>query len=230
MALYVLGDTHLSFGVSKPMDVFGGAWRDYVSKLRQGLGALQEDDMLVIAGDISWGMTLEEALPDFQFLNELPGQKWLLKGNHDYWWSTAGKMTSFFTLHGLHKLHILHNNCGFYGRTALCGTRGWFFEEEKSGPHDEKVFRRELGRLEASLKAAQGAEEILVFLHYPPRYQGYECPEILGMLEQYGVKACYYGHLHAGSHRLAIQGDYAGIDFRLIAADYINFAPFFVKD
>ena len=230
MALYVLGDTHLSLGGNKSMDVFGGTWENYVSKLRQGLSVLTEEDVLVLAGDISWGMSLEEALPDFQFLNELPGEKWLLKGNHDYWWGTAGKMTSFFALHGLHKLHILHNNCAMYGTTALCGTRGWFFEEEKSGAHDEKVFRRELGRLEASLQAAKGAEEILVFLHYPPRYQGYECTEILDMLMQFQVKACYYGHLHAGSHRLAMQGEYAGIDFRLIAADYINFAPFLIKE
>ena len=100
-------------------------------------------------------------------------------------------------------MEILHNNCHFYGDIALCGTRGWFYEEDRGGTHDEKVFRRELGRLETSLKAA-GKREKLCFLHYPPRYQGYECPEILELLERYGVRRCYYGHLHAESHRLAL--------------------------
>lgn len=229
MALYALGDTHLSLGVNKPMDKFGGAWENYVSKIAAGFAPLTDDDVIVLCGDISWGMNLEEALPDFRFLNDLPGQKWILKGNHDYWWTTASKMTSFFALHGLHKLNILHNNCAFYDETALCGTRGWFFEEEKSGEQDEKVFRRELIRLEASLTAAGDAKK-LAFLHYPPRYQGYECPEILELLAKYQVMACYYGHLHSQSHRLAIQGRYNDIDFHLVSGDYLNFHPLLVRN
>ena len=126
-------------------------------------------------------------------------------------------------------MEILHNNCHFYGDVALCGTRGWFYEEDKGGTHDEKVFRRELGRLETSLKAA-GKREKLCFLHYPPRYQGYECPEILELLERYGVRRCYYGHLHAESHRLALQGDWHGIEFQLVSADYVNFKPVKILD
>lgn len=221
MALYVIGDTHLSLGSSKPMDIFGGAWEGYMDKLAQGLSALRPEDTLVIAGDVSWGMSLEESEQDFAWLNALPGTKILMKGNHDYWWNTAAKMTRFFEEKGFDSLNILHNNCYFYGDTALCGTRGWFYEEKGS----QKVFNRELMRLEASLKAAGEAKEKLCFLHYPPFYTGYRCDPILDLLERYQVKACYYGHLHGGSHRLAIQGVRGKVDYRLISADYLKFRP-----
>ena len=224
MALYTIGDTHLSLGSDKPMDVFGGAWEGYVEKLAQGLSVLRPEDTLVIAGDISWGMSLEEARRDFAFLDALPGKrKLLLKGNHDYWWTTAAKMNRFFAENGFQTLALLHNNCHFYGETALCGTRGWFYEEDQAG-HNEKVFRRELIRLEASLKAA-GEHPKLCFLHYPPCYEGYTCPEIIALLEQYGVKICYYGHLHGGSHRLAVEGVRGKVEYHLVAADYLRFAP-----
>ncbi len=152
MALYAIGDTHLSLGGSKPMDLFGGAWEGYVEKLRSGFAPLTAGDAVVFCGDLSWGMTLEEALPDFQFIDALfPGKKYLLKGNHDYWWTTANKMYTFWSDHGLERFALLHNNCRFYNETALCGTRGWFFEEEADG-HNEKVFKRELLRLETSLR------------------------------------------------------------------------------
>ena len=178
---------------------------------------------LVVAGDISWGMSLEEAAPDFAWLDALPGTKILLKGNHDYWWNTAAKMTRFFQERGFASLKILHNNCHLYGEVALCGTRGWFYEEDKPG-QGQKVFLRELQRLETSLKAA-GEREKLCFLHYPPCYTGYCCQPILDLLEQYQVKACYYGHLHGASHRLAFQGSRNGVDYHLVAADYLRFRP-----
>ena len=224
MALYAIGDTHLSLGTDKSMEVFGGDWTGYVDKLRNGFSQINGDDVVVLCGDLSWGMSLEEAQEDFRFLaQELPGEKWLIKGNHDYWWSTAAKMNGFFRENGMDRLHILHNNCALYGEVALCGTRGWFYEEN-AGPHTEKVFRRELIRLEASLKAA-GAREKLCFLHYPPLYKGYRCQEILDLLGHYGVKACYYGHLHGPSHRLAIEGRVDGVDYRLVSADYLEFQP-----
>ena len=223
MALYVIGDTHLSLGSSKPMDVFGGAWEGYMEKLTQGLSVLTPDDTLVIAGDVSWGMSLEESEQDFAWLHALPGKKIILKGNHDYWWNTAAKMNRFFQEKGFDSLHILHNNCHYYGDVALCGTRGWFYEEEKEG-QSAKVFNRELQRLETSLKAAGEAEK-LCFLHYPPFYTGYRCEPILELLEKYQVKACYYGHLHGGSHRLAIQGVSGTVDYRLISADFLKFRP-----
>ena len=224
MALYAIGDTHLSLASDKPMDVFGGGWTGYVDKLKEGFQIISPEDTVVICGDVSWGMSLEEARADFAFLDALPGgRKLLLKGNHDYWWTTASKMKAFFAENGFSTLDILHNNCHFYGETALCGTRGWFYEEDR-GEHSAKIFNRELIRLEASLKAA-GEREKLCFLHYPPLYQGYRCQEILDLLERYGVKLCCYGHLHGGSHRLAVTGRQGTVDYRLVAADYVGFRP-----
>ena len=225
MALYAIGDTHLSLASDKPMDVFGGGWTGYVDKLREGFNAtVSQGDTVVICGDVSWGMSLEEARADFAFLDALPGgRKLLLKGNHDYWWTTASKMKAFFAENGFSTLDVLHNNCHFYGETALCGTRGWFYEEDR-GEHSAKIFNRELIRLEASLKAA-GEREKLCFLHYPPLYQGYRCQEILYLLERYRVSLCCYGHLHGGSHRLAVTGRQGTVDYRLVAADYVGFRP-----
>ncbi len=223
MALYVLGDPHLSFRSQKPMDIFGGAWNGYVDKLREGLSVLREEDTIVLAGDISWGMSLEESTEDFAFLDAFPGRKLIVKGNHDYWWTTANKTYRFWEEHGFKTLNLLHNNCYEYGGYALCGTRGWFLDEDKNG-HNQKVFNRELLRLETSLKAA-GEKPKLVFLHYPPLYQGYSCPEILNLLEQYQVRACYYGHLHGGSHRLALEGMHGSVDYHLVAGDYLGFHP-----
>ena len=224
MALYAIGDLHLSLGTNKPMDVFGPKWANYVERIRENFSKLNDDDVIVIAGDISWGMSLEQSLPDFQFIDALPGRKILLKGNHDYWWNTAAKMKRFFAENGLDTLEILHNNCLFYGDIALCGTRGWFYELDNAGTHNEKMLLREAGRLETSLKEA-GDREKLCFLHYPPIYQGYECPEILRLLKKYGVKACYYGHLHGASHRRAIEGTRSGTLFSLVAGDFLGFVP-----
>ena len=224
MALYAIGDTHLSLASDTPMDVFGGGWTGYVDKLKEGFQVISPEDTVVICGDVSWGMSLEEARADFAFLDALPGgRKLLLKGNHDYWWTTASKMKAFFAENGFSTLDILHNNCHFYGETALCGTRGWFYEEDR-GEHSAKIFNRELIRLEASLKAA-GEREKLCFLHYPPLYQGYRCQEILDLLERYRVSLCCYGHLHGGSHRLAVTGRQGTVDYRLVAADYVGFRP-----
>ena len=224
MALYAIGDLHLSLSSNKPMEIFGDGWKDYVHRIEEGFSQLNDDDVTVLCGDISWGMSLEESLEDFKFIDALPGKKILLKGNHDYWWNTVAKMERFFKEHDLHTMSFLYNNCLTYGDKAICGTRGWFYELDNEGTHNEKMLLREAGRLETSLKLA-GEREILCFLHYPPLYQGYECPEILRLLQQYHVKACYYGHLHGASHRRRIEGERYKTDFSLIAADYLRFVP-----
>jgi predicted phosphohydrolase len=223
MALYAIGDTHLSLGSDKPMDVFGGGWMGYVEKLRRGFEVVAPEDTVVLCGDISWGMSLEEAREDFAFLESLPGKKLLMKGNHDYWWTTASKMRKFFQENGFASFELLHNNCQFYGEIALCGTRGWFYEEDR-GEHSAKIFQRELIRLETSLKAG-GEREKYCFLHYPPLYQGYRCQEIIDLMERYKVTHCYYGHLHGGSHRLAVSGRRGQVEYDLVAADYLAFCP-----
>ena len=224
MALYAIGDLHLSFSVNKPMDVFGGRWNAYVEKLEKGFSTLNDDDITVLCGDISWGMNLEETLADFQFIERLPGKKIILKGNHDYWWETVTKTKKFFEQHDISSIDILHNNCFFYEDIALCGTRGWFYEEEKGKEQDKKILNRELGRLEASLKAA-GEREKICFLHYPPRYRDYISKEVVALLEAYEVKACYYGHLHGQSFQYAVQGMHVAVDYKLVSADYLQFIP-----
>lgn len=225
MALYAIGDLHLCLGAPKPMDVFGGAWVGYMDKLRKGLSCITEEDTTVLLGDLSWALSLEEAKADFAWMNEIPGRKIVLKGNHDYWWSTVRKFDIFCQENGYENFHILNNNHFEFEGMAICGTRGWFFEEERSGEHDEKVFKRELMRLEASLKSA-GELPKTVFLHYPPRYRGYECKEILELLERYEVRRCFYGHLHGASHGLAMEGTWDGVEFRLVSADKLNFIPY----
>ncbi len=228
MSLFAIGDLHLSLDGSKSMEVFGGRWTDYQQKIERGFSLLTDEDVCVLCGDLVWGMTMEAALEDFRFISRLPGKKIILKGNHDYWWSTAAKAYRFFEENGMENLQVLHNNCYEYGPYAICGTRGWFFEEERGDAHDRKIMLREVGRLEASLKAA-GKRPKLVFLHYPPIYQGYECPEILSLLEQYQVERCYYGHIHGKGHAAAFQGERNGTVFRMVSADYLDFYPLKVE-
>lgn len=229
MSLFVIGDTHLSFGVQKPMDIFAG-WENHTELLRDAWHRLiQPEDTVVLAGDVSWGMSMEEALPDFQWLDALPGkEKIILKGNHDYWWVTMKKMCGFFAAHQLSTLKILHNNCYAYGEYGICGTRGWVnMEPDSAAPDDEKVSAREAQRLAVSLNAAeqQGLKPI-AFLHYPPIY-GSSCNyPMLEVLWQHPVTDCWYGHVHGRSqHRYAVNGERDGICYHLIAGDYVQFIP-----
>ena len=224
MSLYVIGDLHLALGCDKPMDVFGGRWENYVEKIKEGFASLSPEDTTVLCGDLSWGMDLAGAREDFLFVHALPGRKIILKGNHDYWWTTAAKAQKFFAENGVDSIGILNNNCHFYGEYAICGTRGWFPEAGQGEEHDRKIMARELLRLEASLKAA-GEREKLVFLHYPPKLRSYECTELVDLLCAYGVKHCWYGHLHSSGRRLAFEGEHRGIRFRLVSADHLRFVP-----
>lgn len=227
MALYAIGDLHLCLGACKPMDVFGGAWVGYMEKLRRGVSAISPQDTTVLLGDLSWALDLDEARADFSWINLIPGRKIILKGNHDYWWSTAAKFYKFCDDNGFSDQFILNNNHYEYNGWAICGTRGWFFEEDRGSAHDEKVFKRELLRLEASLKSA-GELPKIVFLHYPPRYKGYTCDPILELLYQYDVRRCFYGHLHGASHNLAVEGIWDGVEYKLVSADRLDFQPFSV--
>lgn len=229
MSLFVLGDLHLSLGEDKPMDIFSG-WNDYVTRLENNWRKLVTDnDTIVIAGDISWAMKLEQTLVDFQFINSLPGKKIFLKGNHDYWWSTKRKMDLFLEENGLNSISILFNNAYLAGGYAICGTRGWFLEND--APEDIKVLNREVGRLTASIEEALklGGEPV-VFLHYPPYYRGIECSEIMDVLTHYQIKKCFYGHIHGKkSMNLAFEGEYKGVNFRLISCDKVDFMPVLVR-
>ncbi len=226
MALYAIADLHLSLGADKPMDVFWG-WKDYVPRLKANWNRLvKPEDTVVLPGDISWAMKLENAIEDFSFIDRLPGRKIILKGNHDYWWTTVSKMNAFCAAQGFGTIHFLNNNSYLEEDVAICGTRSWLFDVGQ--PHDLKVMNRELGRLRSSLESAQDAEK-LVFLHYPPLYPTGNAQEIVALLHEFGVRECWYGHLHGGSIRGAIQGEVDGIRYRLISADALGFCPLRIR-
>lgn len=224
MALFIIGDLHLSLGCDKPMDVFSG-WEGYVEKLTKNWNdQISQGDTVILAGDTSWGMTLENSLEDFRFLHSLPGEKYLIKGNHDYWWTTRAKMERFFAQNGLNSLHVINNNCVVAENKVICGTRGWLFEN--GVPQDRKIIDREAARLEASLKDAASFEgERIAVLHYPPIYGDQLMPEFLRLLENYGVRHCFYGHIHGKGIPYAFNGTYRGISYKLCSCDAVGFNP-----
>ena len=225
MALFAIGDPHLAISVkSKSMDIFGG-WENYLELLENNWkNLICSDDAVVLAGDISWAMKLADAFEDFLWLDKLPGKKIILKGNHDYWWTSKKKMEDTFLAWGFKTLNILHNNCYKYENFAVCGTRGWVNMPGEAA--DAKVLAREAGRLAASLEAAKAQNlKPLVFMHYPPVY-GNNCNyDILDVLYKYDVKQCWYGHLHGPSIRNAINGERDGIKYGLISGDILQFIP-----
>ena len=224
MALYAIADLHLSLGEEKPMDIFRG-WTNYIDRLTRNWTALvQPADTVVVAGDVSWAMSLDGARTDFAFLDRLPGRKLLLKGNHDYWWNTRRKMDAFLAEQGFDSIRILHNSAERYGPWALCGSRGWFFDAEADA--DKKVLLREVGRLQASIDAGRAlGGEPLAFLHYPPVTAAARCDEMMDALHRNGITRCWYGHLHGPSIRRAVQGVVEGIEFRLVSCDAADFTP-----
>lgn len=226
MSLYTIADLHLSFcDPDKTMEVFAG-WEHYQELLEKNwLEMIKQEDTVVLAGDISWGMTMQQAIPDFRFINELPGKKIILKGNHDYWWSTMNKMQHFIEENGFNTISILHNNHYEYNGKGICGTRGWVSMNGET--QDEKVLRREVQRLEASIQSAVAAGlEPIVFMHYPPIFASNFNYDILEVLYRNRIKECYYGHIHGRSaHELCVQGVYDDINFHLISGDYLQFKP-----
>lgn len=224
MSLYTIGDLHLSLGCEKPMDIFKG-WENYLPRLTKNWNdTVKAEDTVVIVGDISWGMTLDEAKVDFEYIHKLTGKKILLRGNHDYWFNTKKKCDDFFIEQGFSSIQMLHNNAFFYGNNAICGTRGWINEQGEQV--DKKVLIREAGRLRLSLEAGKALNQPpIAFLHYPPVYYTHECKEITAVLKEYNVKKCYYGHIHGAGFQYAIDGDYNGINYRLVSCDYTDFRP-----
>ncbi len=225
MSLFVLGDTHLSLSVDKPMDIFKG-WTDYIDRLKSNWNSIvDEGDSVVIPGDISWAMNFEEAKKDFRFLNdELNGTKYILKGNHDYWWNTMRKMNAFLDENGFDKIKIIHNNAYQVEGFVLAGTRGWFYDDT-AGDID-KIILREAMRLKASLTEAQKLEgELIAFLHYPPINENQQCKEILEVLYSFPVKQCFFGHLHGFVAPGCANIESNGIKFSLVSADYLRFTP-----
>lgn len=226
MSLFAIADTHLSFGTNKPMDTFDG-WQNYTDRLCNNWNHLvNKNDYVVIAGDISWAMNFDQLYDDFKFINELNGKKIIIKGNHDYWWNTLTKMNRFIEENDFNTISIMHNNSIDFDDFSVCGSRGWFFDSEED--QDEKVLNREVMRIKTSIESAKHEEKI-VFLHYPPITVNENCEEILSVLKNYGIKNCYYGHLHGAAAKYSCNDVVDGIKFTLISADRLNFTPMLIK-
>ena len=223
MRLFAISDLHLSLSSNKQMDIFSG-WENYVDRLYDNWQkTVEKNDTVVIAGDISWGMSLNESLNDFKFLDSLNGKKIILKGNHDFWWTTVTNIKNFFINNDIKTIDVLHNNCFSDGKYAICGSRGWVYDG--TGEKDMKVINRECGRLEKSINDAKRINaKPYVFFHYPPAYSDFACEEIINILKKYDIGKVYYGHIHGGG-AYKILPEYNGINLKIISADRVNFTP-----
>lgn len=235
MSIYVIADLHLSFKNPKPMNIFGDNWENHEQEIKKSwLKQVKQEDIVILPGDFSWAMNLEDAYLDFKYINELPGKKILLKGNHDYWWTTITKMRTFLQENHFDTIDFLFNNSFFVEGVVLTGTRGWTLNDLEG---EGKILNRELGRLQLSIHEGIikfGEDKpIYVFMHYPPITHSSILNKselkFVETMKQYKVEKCFYGHLHAHSHKDAIEGEREGIEFHLISADYLNFQLMQIK-
>ena len=232
MSLFSIADLHLSGATEKPMDVFGSRWKDHTTKIvSRWRAVVSDDDTVVIPGDISWAMTLNDALCDFKLIDSLPGKKIIGKGNHDFWWETVTKMTRFFEENEIRSISFLYNNAYDTGDFIICGTRGWYVEERLQNTVGDvdytKIVLREASRLETSLAEAEkisGGKPILVYFHFPPAFNGFICRELIDILKAHGIKNVYYGHIH-GMYNVPKTFEFEGIQMTIVSADYLNFIP-----
>lgn len=230
MSIYTIGDLHLSFHENKPMSIFGENWEGHEKKIKKyWMEKVKENDLVVLPGDFSWSTYLKNTYEDFSYLNSLPGKKILLKGNHDYWWTTVTSMKKFLEENHFNNIDFVYNSAYEFENYIISGTRGWGQNEERE---DQKLLKREVARLELSLEAAsrlnlKREKEILAFLHYPPitknNITNNEMSDFIKIMKKYGIKKCYYGHLHSNSIKEAVEGEYYGINFKLVSADGLDF-------
>lgn len=254
MAIYTIGDLHLSFHENKPMDIFGENWKGHEEKIKKDwIEKVTEKDLVILPGDFSWSTYLKDTYEDFSYLQSLPGKKLLLKGNHDYWWTTLKSMREYLKENGFDDIDFLYNTAYEFENSIIAGTRGWSQSQEED---NEKMIQREQLRLELSLKEANkllnknclseeegvNKKEIIVFMHYPPitNSQIQECTKMdkeicevnifVKLMKDYNVKTCYYGHLHGISIKEAVEGEYDGIEFKLVSADGLDFKLLRIRD
>lgn len=229
MAIYTIADLHLSFNENKPMDIFGNNWNGHTEKIKENwLKKVEVSDTVILPGDFSWSMYLEDTVKDFEYLNSLPGRKILLKGNHDYWWTTITSMNKFVEENHFENINFLLNNSYLVEDKIICGTRGWAITDTENS---SKMIKRECNRLELSIlygiEKFGNDKEIIVFMHYPPilkqNLQENKMTDFMKMLKKYNVKRCYYGHLHSTSINDAVEGEVFGVNLKLVSADGLNF-------
>lgn len=230
MSIYAIGDLHLSFGVDKPMDIFGNKWQNYEEKIKENwICKISENDTVILPGDFSWATYMEDSIKDFEFINRLPGHKILIKGNHDYWWSTLKKLNEFIVNNNFSNINFIMNNSIECEEAMIVGTRGWTFNDTDNS---DKMSKREVARLELSIKDALNRnteKEIICVMHYPPitknMVQNNEQSPYIAMMKKYGIKKCIYGHLHGMSHKEAVEENIDGVDLKLVSSDYLQFNP-----
>ena len=226
MSIYAIADLHLSFGANKPMDIFGDNWEGHSEKIKQDwISKVNKDDLVLLPGDFSWAMYLKDTNLDFEYLISLPGKKLMLKGNHDYWWTTLASMRKYLQENDFENIDFLYNNSYEYGDYIICGTRGW---TNMDNEEDRKVLKRERLRLQLSLedgiKKYGTDKKIIVCMHYPPFNNIHdEEYNFVGLMKKYNVEKCIYGHLHGPSHKEAKEGMIDGIEFKLVSCDYTDF-------
>ena len=229
MAIYAIGDLHLSFQENKPMSIFGENWKNHEEKIKEDwLSKVNEEDLVILPGDFSWAMDLKNTYLDFKYLNELPGQKLLLKGNHDYWWNTVTKMRKYLQENNFKNIGFLYNNSYEYENKIIVGTRGWIISNEEE---DKKLIKREANRLEYSIqdgiKKFGEDKEIMACMHYPPitisELKNNGTTEFIKVMQKYNIKRCIYGHLHSTAIQEAVEGNVYGIELKLVSADALDF-------
>lgn len=225
MGLFAIADLHFGFSVDKPMEIFGENWKNHPQRIIENWkGCIGAEDTVLLPGDLSWGMRIEEAAADLDVIYGLPGRKILLGGNHDYWWKSSAKLEARYP-----GMRFLKNTFDCYAEYAVCGTRGWLCPNDRHfTPQDKKIYEREQVRLRLSLDAAMraGAEKILLMLHFPPMNDKREDSAFQEIFREYPIERVLYGHLHgAESHRAAFEGERYGIRYELVSADHLNFCP-----
>lgn len=233
MAIFTIADLHLALGIDKPMDIFGGRWSNYMEKLKNNwISAVKEEDSVIIPGDISWATYIDNAYEDFKYIDALPGKKIISKGNHDYWWTTASKLNKYLDENNFRTISFMHNNAFSIENIAICGTRGWKCPgEDDFKKDDDKIYKREITRLELSIKSAQAIphKKKLVFMHYPPVTTKSQTSGFIDIMKQYNITNCFFGHLHGEGIKGAIEGEYESINLKLISADHLDFMPILVS-
>ena len=232
MSIFAIGDLHLSFKEEKPMDIFGNNWSNHEQILKKNwIEMIKEDDLVIIPGDFSWATYLEDTYLDFNYLNELPGKKLLLKGNHDYWWTTIQSMNRFLEHNNFENITFMYNTSYEFEDYIIVGTRGWALTGTSNA---EKMLNREVNRLGISIKDAKNKygdnKELICAMHYPPISKqivdNKESNQYIELMKENNIKKCIYGHLHGESHKDAVEGSYEGIEFKLVSSDYLNFVPY----
>ncbi|NLL81099.1 MAG: serine/threonine protein phosphatase [Tissierellia bacterium] len=221
--IYGIADLHFDFSKEKPMDIFGENWVNHEEKIiNNWLNIVKEEDLIILPGDISWALKLDDAINDLNRIDNLPGNKVMIKGNHDYWWSSLSKLNNL----NLESIFFLQNNSYIFNEFAIAGTRGWIAKDnEDFKANDEKIFHRELNRLRLSLDSIGDEKRKIVLIHYPPFNTNLSPNEFVDLMKEYNVETCLYGHLHAEGHKFVVEGNMNGISFHCVSSDYIDFMP-----